>query len=378
MPIQMKHGANPGVVLGASFAAGQAQQRQEAEMAHLQATEKRDAQTRDQEFQRQQMADQFGLREGEFEFRLTAKQKADQEKYANAYAEIEGNEGFTEAEKTEAKRRLTAKMAGIKPLPMRKDLSPWPKGQGIGESWVNPNTGAIETRRPDTSIDIKSNPMIPTVQDMYKAYGEFAGSMTKPNPDPDGEPIAASPDEVWGAVRRAMTERQAIISQMPGQQGQPGAAGSGEEDFSRGDWLVKAFQGGGQGEVVGDPAFKERFASAIRSGGTGDISKATGLMGEASRMAMSAIEGTPATKADRAASPEWLETAQQIETAYEAKDMKSLRRAMFAAKRSGNRDLLDELRKRLDGGTTKKTGKKRKAKHSDFRKRMSARITGDA
>lgn len=70
---------------------------------------------------KQLMEYQAGLEQEGFEFRLTTKQKAEEDKLRDALDDLSRSDDFTEEEKGTFKRDLQAKMAGIKPLPHRKE-----------------------------------------------------------------------------------------------------------------------------------------------------------------------------------------------------------------------------------------------------------------
>jgi hypothetical protein len=150
-----------------------------------------------QEFQREQteaqfqnqyelMREQHALGEGDFEFRLTAQQKSDQERLGNALQEVEASPDFSEPEKAEARRRIIAQLGGIQPLPMRKEPSKYPAGQDVGQSWTS-SEGLVLTRQADGSIKkIGESRTQPTYQDRMKAWELAIKAATKM--DKNGEP----------------------------------------------------------------------------------------------------------------------------------------------------------------------------------------------
>ena len=75
-----------------------------------------------------------------FEKRYTAKQKADIAQLNKASQDMEGNPNYSEEEKKQIKDKIEAQKLGIKPADLPK-LSPHPKGQDIGDSWVDKPTG---------------------------------------------------------------------------------------------------------------------------------------------------------------------------------------------------------------------------------------------
>jgi len=195
MPINVKHGANPSLVLAADFATGRELERKRLLLPALQAEEarkaredaqanqaaqiaagqqfqremvgagqdfQRDQTTAGQGFQREMTDVQFGnqtelirqrqeMEDAGYEFRLTAQQKSDQEKYQNALYEIEQSDAYTPEEKVEAKRRVQARLASIEPLPTRKEPSKFPEGQDVGQAWTTPE-GLVMTRQADGNI----------------------------------------------------------------------------------------------------------------------------------------------------------------------------------------------------------------------------------
>jgi len=200
MGIDVRHGANPSVVLAAKYGAGQNAARRQAQLAGAQAAERRNAREDEQEFRREMTAggqqfqremagEQFGrrqelmelgqdLRQEDYEFRLTAQQRLDQEKWRNAlyWAKTtdelsdEVRQGGT-SERQEAIRRAEARIAGAEDLlPARKEPSKYPKGQGMGESWTTPE-GLILTRDAQGNVKkIGESRTQPTYQDRIKAW----------------------------------------------------------------------------------------------------------------------------------------------------------------------------------------------------------------
>jgi len=243
MAINVKHAANPSLVLQAGFGAAQAQQRADAERAGLLSKEKREAradehdfrldmQASEQDFRREMLEKRFGLEAGQFEFRLTAQQRADQERYQNALYEIEGDDSFSDEEKIEARRRVSAKLAGIKPLPMRKEDTGRPEGQNIGDVWPDPETGILITRQPDGTVKkVADNPNVPTFKDYNSAYELGIKLLTKPGAGPDDPEVPPSREELVEFVEDYFRRRQKFsgAGQQQGQQVLPGEAESLEK-----------------------------------------------------------------------------------------------------------------------------------------------------
>lgn len=113
-----------------------ARQAQRLEQMRERADLKEEARARQAKRQREQ-----------FDYRLTAKQRADQERYQNALYEIEQMDDFSEEEKETARRRIHAKMLGIKPLPHRKEEEKFSFQENV---YQHPDTGSYWYRDPES------------------------------------------------------------------------------------------------------------------------------------------------------------------------------------------------------------------------------------
>lgn len=246
MPINVKHGANPSVVLAARYAAGQSGARAKAQVAGAHAADRHETREDRQDFQREMTEGQRdfrremvgegrdfqremaggqldrqkelaefgqGLREEDFEFRLTTQQKADEERWRNGYAEAKASGAFSEKEMEEVERQYLTRMMGNKPLLKRKDPSKYPKGQGIGDVWVNRETGEVERR--DSKGDVKSsaNPRLITSKDIEG----FAKST--PVTYKDGDPVPATEAAIAKHVRFMVKLRREANASIYGESG---------------------------------------------------------------------------------------------------------------------------------------------------------------
>lgn len=287
MAINVKHGANPSVVLAARYGAGQNAARRQAQVAGAQSADRRETREDQQEFQREmtegqrgfrrEMAGQGqdfrremvegqagrqrdlmefgqGLREEDFEFRLTAQQRADQEKYQNALYEVESSDSFSEEEKGEAKRRLTAKLAGIRPLPSRKDPSKFPQGQGVGESWTTPE-GLVLSRDAQGSIKkIGESRSQPTYQDRIKAWDlALKASTNQESGVVDMKQAKSLFDQVMDPSGGLDVDADAVLGTMAPPANEPGGAGQPPQVAAGGQGLLGA-GGGGKARVEFKPA----------------------------------------------------------------------------------------------------------------------------
>jgi len=116
------------------------------------------------------------IRREDYDYRLTAEQKSEQEKLANARWKIETSQDLSESDRSEALRRLDLQEAGIKPYPRLKDPETpvYPEGQGPGKSWVDPDTkhfmgGEVDAQGNYRVKVLKENQQVVTPADMLKA-----------------------------------------------------------------------------------------------------------------------------------------------------------------------------------------------------------------
>lgn len=247
MGIKVEHAASPGVTIMAGAAAGQAASDKKIAVGAAQAASAKVRQEeaiagreRMQESQQAFQAEMLGakavLERGEFEYRLTAQQKADQEKYDTALYEIQQSEAFTEDEKEEAERRIMAKKAAIKPLGKRRDKQPTPAELFQKHTYRDAETGAIYPIDPQTGAPGKPiydpSQMVKQRNDAYKTATELFR-------DPE-----------TGKVDRAAVE--AHVQKVMGGAGQGGRGQDPLPDPSRvmaadparrGDPMVAAFAG---------------------------------------------------------------------------------------------------------------------------------------
>ena len=154
MPIEVKHGADPSSQIYGRFAGAEGQASRKALENFLRARERQELQRRDQIFRDYQMAETQGFRRfmgdqehaqqmqrlglvertrgrerqrhyddrrGLIDYRLTAEQRADEGKLRQAMYLIQNDETLSPEEKEEARRQIEYRMAGIEPLPTRRD-----------------------------------------------------------------------------------------------------------------------------------------------------------------------------------------------------------------------------------------------------------------
>jgi len=154
MAIEVKHGGDPSAQIYGRFGGAEGQAWRKALENYLRGSERRELQRRDQIFRDYQMAETQGFRRfmgdqehaqqmerlrmtegirgrdrdryyrdrrGLIDYRLTAEQRADEGKLRQAMYLIENDETLSPEDKQEARRRIAYRMAGIEPLPTRRD-----------------------------------------------------------------------------------------------------------------------------------------------------------------------------------------------------------------------------------------------------------------
>ncbi len=121
MAFVIKHGMDAAPVVAASFGAGQADTRKKGAMAQAQAIERRGAREDQQQF-RMDFADRAQERGREdFEYRFSAKQKAEQDKLRDAMDFIKRSDEWQGEDQDKALARVEADFYGIEKGPHEKE-----------------------------------------------------------------------------------------------------------------------------------------------------------------------------------------------------------------------------------------------------------------
>jgi hypothetical protein len=248
MAIEVKHGANPSAMLYARYGAADGKAWREALGQFLKSRERQQMQSREHDFRRemsdrshqqqidkqmlgqdfkrgilaedyrrdltrqglrqnfqlnqqrlagnqrrQLYADEYARDQAAYKYKLTAEQKADENKLRQALYAIENDPAFSDEDKMEARRRIVARMADIDPLPMREDPPQYPEGRGEGEYWYDDKMKAYLTR------DAKNNIKVISEEGSGKSGGISSGEAMK-------IAIEKSIDIETGAVNRKQAE----------------------------------------------------------------------------------------------------------------------------------------------------------------------------
>lgn len=109
------------------------------------------------EFGVEDMYTQADLREGmavsdqmrrrdDIEWNYSTKQRQDFQRTFDALAEAQASNDFTDDEMKELRRQAYSKLAGVGPLPSIRERSPYPEGQGIGQTWTSDVGNFLLTR----------------------------------------------------------------------------------------------------------------------------------------------------------------------------------------------------------------------------------------
>jgi len=106
--------------------------------------------------------------EANFEKRYTAKDKAELVKWQSAPDLAAASGQFNEEELMKIKRMSAEKIAGITPKELPR-LSSNPKGQDPGQSWIDPETGAMVMKKVDGNVGMLVRPR-ETIQGMAAEY----------------------------------------------------------------------------------------------------------------------------------------------------------------------------------------------------------------
>jgi hypothetical protein len=142
-----------------------------------------------------------------FDWQYTQKQKQEFDQLTNAYEEAKKSGEFTPDELKDLHYQIAGRMAGIDKLPRLKQESPWPQGQGVGETWHSEDGRFLLSRDEKGNIKkIAETSATPTVQDIAKLYEQGFKALSKENED--GGVVAPSEKDVEAYVDRAIKLHQ--------------------------------------------------------------------------------------------------------------------------------------------------------------------------
>jgi hypothetical protein len=166
---------------------------------------------------------------GETNVQLTNKQIEEDNRLADAEAEIMTSPEFTEDEKAEAIRNIRANRAKIQPVARRKPASEWREGQGIGDTWRSDDGNAMMTRDKDGNVKkLYETNANPTWKDRLDARKMFIQQFTEEQLDKEGNSIGEKTD--WKKVESAVNEMFKSSSQPSA-----GPVGPRVKDFMQGE-----------------------------------------------------------------------------------------------------------------------------------------------
>jgi len=210
----------------------------------------------------QLMEHQAGLEREEFEYKLSAKQKAEEEKLRDSLDALKRSDDYTPEEKAEGSKLLMNKMLGIEALPHRKEERDFKKNiytdEKSGKQYYIPEGGG----RPfEIGAEDKKQTLSPEVK--TKAWIEFVKDATDPETGKTN----------WDTVNENFNKWLVTMGGMPGKEGTTTAgAGEPQQDYGLGDLgrdTLKIFGiGGGSGKTfdVSDP---RNSAGPFRGSGIG-------------------------------------------------------------------------------------------------------------
>jgi hypothetical protein len=151
--------------------------------------------------------EQSDLRKKEFASSLSDKAKDEWNRAWDAY-EAEALSGKSTPEELDAfQDAIMANFAGLKDVParMKKD-SPYPEGQGIGESWLTEDGDFRGTRDDKGNIKWTATNANPTHKDIGDLMGQAVKALT--TFDKDGAAVQPKPEEIDAFIERAIKLRQ--------------------------------------------------------------------------------------------------------------------------------------------------------------------------
>jgi len=129
----------------------------------------------------------------DFDFELSSKQRQEYNQLADAYEAAVRSGKFSKSELANMAVDLREKQDAMtdvnSPVRRLKDKSPYPEGQGVGQSWVDKDTGMIMSRDMKGGLGTpKDNPAMTTSADIEKwaksvpkRYGGIDGTMELPS-----------------------------------------------------------------------------------------------------------------------------------------------------------------------------------------------------
>lgn len=255
MAIVVKHGSDPTGAIRAGFAAGQGATRNRFREGMLAATDRRKEGERRQEFMSEQSGldrdwrsdeaekaeeraisrtrlaadlgrdareQEFGLREGladseqvrrrdDIEWNYTTKQRQDYNRMFDSLEDARESGTFSDDEIKDLELQAYTKLTGLEPVPSIKKRSPYPEGQGIGQSWLSEDGRFLITRDDKGNQKFKDTNSIPTVQDIIEEKKlkletmKFAREMaTVEEKDETGKPLGTEKfdEEKYRAILR--------------------------------------------------------------------------------------------------------------------------------------------------------------------------------
>lgn len=96
---------------------------------------------------REGMADSDQMRRrDDIEWNYSTKQRQDLQRTFDALAEAQASNDFTDDEMKELRQQAYSKLAGVGPLPSIRERSPYPEGQGTGQTWTSDDGNFLLTR----------------------------------------------------------------------------------------------------------------------------------------------------------------------------------------------------------------------------------------
>jgi hypothetical protein len=176
------------------------------------------------------------LQQENVEFGYSARQRSEFDALSQAYSEAASSGEFTPDELAEIKTQVIGKMGGIERMPQLKRKSPYPEGQGIGQTWQSEDSRFLLSRDKDGQVKkLAETNSMPTMKDIADLYGQASKALMKDDPANPGVQIAPSDDEVEKYVERAINLHQKFSDPNRRKQG----GGELPDVLSEDEWGIK-------------------------------------------------------------------------------------------------------------------------------------------
>ena len=163
-------------------------------------------------------------RRDNFEWEYSAKQRMDFDKLTDSYENAVKSGDYNEDELEEIRDQVMSKQLGIEPLPRLRKKSPWPQGQGVGQTWQSKDGKFLLSRDQKGDIkklaDTNGQPTMKDISSLYQQASNILGGL-------DG---VADPKAIEAYVDGAIKLQQKYANPSPGDEEAPEVEGEPERN----------------------------------------------------------------------------------------------------------------------------------------------------